>query len=186
MAIILSGSQIQIALPRVEDGLNKYLRLQNQVKNNSSFFQDPNFRRQFNHFYRVRRGNEWQDKFYLLMNKAIQEKLNFHTILNQLYEETSRVEASFASKLYATVNPSFPVIDSVVLKNLGLRLPYAGANNRITKVCQIHASLTNLFNEYLKTLDGISLVKEFDLAYPDAKDKLTNQKKLDLVLWQTR
>lgn len=186
MAIILSGSQIQIALPRVEDGLNKYLRLQNQVKNNSSFFQDPNFRRQFNHSYRVRRGNEWQDKFYLLMNKAIQEKLNFHTILNQLYEETSRVEASFASKLYATVNPSFPVIDSVVLKNLGLRLPYAGANNRITKVCQIHASLTNLFNEYLKTLDGISLVKEFDLAYPDAKDKLTNQKKLDLVLWQTR
>lgn len=186
MAINLSQQKIDIALPKIQEGLRKYLWLQGEVNKGESFHQDPIFRRRFNHFYRVRRGTDWQDKFYLLMGHAMEKGLNFAVILDELQKATMRLEASFASKLYATINPSAPVIDSIVLGNVGLRLPYFGAPNRATRICQIHGTLENLFDAYLNTSDGVYLINEFDRVYPDAKAKVTDQKKLDLVLWQTR
>jgi hypothetical protein len=70
----------------------------------------------------------WQEVFYGLMARAKHQDLPFHEVLHALHDATGRHEASFASKLVATFDPSKPVIDAVVLKNVGLRLPpYAAA-----------------------------------------------------------
>ena len=52
------------------------------------------------------------------MEIAKRDELKFDVVLDLLHQETNRYEASFASKLIATINPSMPVIDSIVLKNL--------------------------------------------------------------------
>ena len=186
MPINLSSKQISAAIPNVREGLDKYRWLQRQVGSGGAFHQDLSFRRRFNHFYRVRRGPEWQEHFYELMGSARGKGLTFEFVLNDLRQATSRFEASFSSKLYATINPAAPVIDSIVLRNVGLRLPYVGAADRSARICQVHAALSSIFDAYLNTRDGAFLVGEFDHAYPFAKDELTAQKKLDLVLWQTR
>jgi hypothetical protein len=51
------------------------------------------------------------------------------SIDEELHRTTGRCEASFASKLSATIGPTMPVIDSVVLRNLNLRLPPSGSSN---------------------------------------------------------
>lgn len=186
MVFYISKHEISTALPKIQEGLNKYIWLQSQVKNERVFHENAEFRRRFNHFYRVRRGRGWQEKFYTLMSTALNENLTFDVILEELKRATSRTEASFASKLYATINPSAPVIDSIVLRNMGLRLPYAGARDRISRICQIHATLERLFDAYLQTENGLYLVNEFNQMYPEVSTKVTEQKKLDLVLWQTR
>ena len=56
--------------------------------------------------------------------------INFPEALRALRERTGRLEASFASKLVATLDPNKPVIDKFVLSNFNLRLPYHGAANR--------------------------------------------------------
>jgi len=186
MAITISKSQIQAALPKIAVGMNQYLWLQRQVEKGGKFYNDSEFQRKYNHFYRVRRGQDWRNIYYSLMGKAIDEQLPFETVINHIYTETGRVEASFASKLFATANPTFPVIDSVVYGNLGLITPGPNHPDRIKVICQQYEILTNIFNDYLTKEEGINLIAEFDMAYPYVKDRLTNQKKLDLVLWQNR
>ena len=117
LAIEISRGQIGVALPKVQEGLDLYLRLQAQVASDRSVWEDR-CRRRFNHFYRVRRGGAWQDAFYGLMGRAAKEQLQFRAVLDLLHMKTDRYEASFVSKLIATLNPNLPVIDSVVLKNL--------------------------------------------------------------------
>ena len=77
MRIGLSQSQIDAALELVGEGLRQYVWLQSRVAEQGDFDHDPEFRRRFNRFYRVRRGREWQDTFYGLMGRANKEELQF-------------------------------------------------------------------------------------------------------------
>ncbi len=108
----------------------------------------------------------------------------FSDILDRLYKATGRYEASFASKLLATVEPSMPVIDSIVLRNLNLRLATSHSKDRAAHICQLHTTLLACFKEFLSTENGKYLVQCFLETYPDAE--VTEIKMLDLVLWQTR
>ena len=184
MNIQLTIQQIDAAIPNVAEGLEKYLWIQSKVAGPGGFHEDPEFRRRYNHFYRVRRAAAWQDTFYGLMARAKREQLRFHEVLDLLREATTRYEASFASKLFATLNPTNPVIDSVVLKNLHLRLPYASTPDRAAQICKLHNKLASLFASFLITETGRYLVKKFRCAYPSAA--VTEEKMVDLVLWQTR
>lgn len=184
MPIEISRQQIDATLPRIEDGLQKYLRIQSEVSGNQEIHNSQNFRKRFNHFYRVRRRASWQEVFYALFGRARQEKLGFRDVLEALQRETGRYEASFASKLVATLNPIEPIIDSVVLKNLGMKLPKATSPNRIEEIRQVHTDLKIALNAFLQTEDGKYLVGQFKKMYPLAT--ITNIKMLDLVLWQTR
>src|SRR6186997_1843833 len=105
MAIELTPRQIDAALAGASGGLRQYEWLQSRVAEQDNFEQDPEFRRRFNRFYRVRRGREWQDTFYGLMGRGKGERLEFRAVLDALHEATNRYEASFASKLVATLDP---------------------------------------------------------------------------------
>ncbi|MBE3068724.1 MAG: hypothetical protein IMZ66_00650 [Planctomycetes bacterium] len=184
MSIKLTTQQIDAAIPKVATGLSQYVWLQARVAGSEAFYNDARFRRRFNHFYRVRRSASWREAFYSLMGRALRQQLQFHAVLDLLREATNRYETSFASKLFATLNPSAPVIDSVVLKNLGLRLPSASAPDRAAAICVLHQKTARLHAAFLKTANGRHLVAEFKRAYPAAL--ITKEKMLDLVLWQTR
>lgn len=184
MPIHITSLQIDTALPKIKIGLQQYLDLQFRVTNLESFVGDADFRKRFNHFYRVRRGVAWQEVFYNLMTRAKRENLQFDEVLELLHEATGRYEASFASKLIATLQTSKPVIDSVVLRAIGLRLPVRNEPHRGTKICEVYRELESLFEIYLATDKGANLIKKFDRIYPNTK--ITNEKKLDLVLWKNR
>ena len=185
MAVKLSKQDIDAALPKVQVGLNKYLWLQGHVTDNpTTFYSDLFFQKKYNGFYKVQRRNEsWMSAYYSIMAEAAAQRFSFEKILISLCQATSRVEASFSSKLFATLNPAAPVIDAWVLVNTGIKLPYAGAKNRLQDICKVHRDLGMLFTTYLTTPDGHYLVNEFIKRY---RACVTPEKMLDLVLWQTR
>lgn len=184
MEITLTQKEIDAALPKIKEGLNQYTQIQAKLFENINNAKNPGFRKQFNHFYRIRRKPEWQEKYYTLFIKAGKEKLNFNQILTQLKDSTGRVEASFASKLLASLKPDLPIIDSVVLKNLKMPLPYSKDPNRIQKITEIYENLQKYFSIFLTSENGQYLIESFKKKYPDSK--ITKTKILDLALWQTR
>lgn len=184
MPIHLTRPQIDAALPSVADGLARYQWIQTQFASNDEAHDDAGFRRRFNRFYRVRRNAAWQATYYALMGRARRDALQFDAVLESLRRTTDRIEASFASKLIATINPDFPVLDKFVLRNVGQCLPAARRSDRVAEVALLHASLKIAFDEYLRTADGRYLVQAFNRLYPDSG--ITEVKMLDLVLWQTR
>jgi hypothetical protein len=183
MRINLTKETIDAALLKVARHLDAYLWLQAQ-RDACDVRSDASFRKRFNAFYKVRRGREFQDKFFSLLERKKGRASSFAELLDALHRATGRYEASFASKLLATIDPDMPVIDSMVLRNLDARLPAYGSNRRRGRIVELHRRLLASFNGFLKTSDGRYLVERFRAAYPDAD--VTEIKMLDLVLWQTR
>jgi hypothetical protein len=181
--IELTRTQIKEALPRVARGLEQYLWLQ-EHRDSSNILTDPVYRRRFNGFYRVRRATEWQDTFYRLLQRTKAKPVTFGQVLRALHRATGRYEASFATKLVATIRPEMPVIDSVVLKNLGLSLPRHNVPDRLARLQRLHETLRSRYRAFLQSDTGRYLVKRFRQKYPGAR--ISNVKMLDLVLWQTR
>jgi hypothetical protein len=183
MTINLTAWQIDAALPKVANGLYKYVWIQAN-RDKGDLQSNSEFRRRFNHFYRIRRTKEWQDKFYQLLESNKGKLVCFSEVFDALHQATGRHEVSFASKLLATIDPNMPVIDSIVLKNLKLRLPAAGSKDRTTRIHELHSTLLSHFKGYLATEDGRYLVKRFRETY--AFTDISETKMLDFAHWQTR
>jgi hypothetical protein len=182
--IQLDQAGVDNALPRISSGLRKYCWLQSAFKE-TDVAQNREFQTRFNGFYRVRRNADWQREFYNILQNEKSQPSAFAAVLRAIQRATGRIEASFASKLVATIDPDKPVIDSIVLKNLGFRLPtYGDVFARTTRIVELYDRLTRVFLDYLRTEIGLYLTKRFDESYPNLE--LTGVKKPDLVLWQTR
>jgi len=165
MMVELTRTQIEEALPRVARGLEQYLWLQ-EHRDSGDILTDTVFRRRFNGFYRVRRATKWQDKFYRLLQKKKAQPVTFGQALRALHRATGCYEASFASKLVATIRPEMPVIDSAAKQatntvpivfivepdpvGTGLVASLAHPGGNITGISDSHADLVPKRLELLK------------------------------------
>lgn len=179
----LDATQVREALRKVAAGLQKYSWLQAELRQRD-VSHDGEYQRRFNGFYRVRRDAGWRQAFFAMLEMGKSTPVSIADVLDRLHTATGRVEASFASKLVATLDPSQPVIDSVVLGNLGLRLPNGEPSERIRRIEALHGRLRDCFSGYLATPEGRELVVQFTAAYPAFP--ISETKMLDLVLWQAR
>lgn len=182
--IQLDEAAIAAALPLVAAGLRKYCWLQTALAT-TDVAQDREFQTRFNAFYRVRRNAAWRAAFFGLLQQNKAERQSFADVVHALYAATGRAEASFASKLVASVDPDMPVIDAFVLKNLGLRLPRPGPiEMRLARIVELHDLIRRIFSDCLDSDMGRHLVARFEESYPDCQ--VTRVKMLDLILWKAR
>ncbi len=71
MEFQLSQDAILVALPKVKVGLTKYIKIMELVQSDESFYNNPDFRRSFNGFYRIRRSSvNWQPAFFEIMGRV--------------------------------------------------------------------------------------------------------------------
>jgi len=165
--------------------LSRYRYLMNRV-GQCDVRTDAAFQRTFNGLYMVRRGAPWRKAFYELFEaeKATGTK-SFNHVLIAIHEATGRVEASFASKLLATVHPEMPVYDSWVRANLSLKARTGPASQRISALCDDYAHIAGVYARIIRQLVYAHIRASFDAALPDLSD-LGDVKKIDLLLWQSR
>lgn len=183
MQIVLTAEQIEPALPRVCAGLEKYTWLQKELPLRD-VSRDCEYQKRFGGIYRVRRNTVWRKSFFQTLEQAKSAPLTFDAALQSIYAATGRMEASFASKLIATIDPDQPVIDSVVLRNLKLKPPSAGSANRCDDIERLHMRIGEIYSRYLESRSGRDLVARFRRVYPGTS--VTRVKMLDFVLWQSR
>ena len=182
--IQLDQAAIEQALPLAAAGLEKYCWLQATLAT-TDVAHDREFQTKFNGLYRVRRNSAWQSAFYSLLQHNKSTRQSFADVLRALHTATGSAEASFASKLVASVDPDMPVIDSFVLKNLGLRLPRTGPIElRLARIVELHDRIRRIFSDYLDSDMGRHLVARFEESYPDRD--VRRVKMLDLILWKAR
>ncbi len=181
---MLTRHESDTAIPKVKVGLAKYQHLRHLIRTRPRFAHERAFQRAFNGFYRVRRNVDWQRAVYATFASCHRRPLPFVKVLRHVRRTTGRTEASFVSKLVATLDASQPVIDSVVLSKLGLSLPATQDARRQERIVRLHALLGRRYTKFLKTANGRYLVRSFRRRY--GTQRLTQIKMLDFVLWQTR
>ncbi len=176
--------QMQTAVLKIKNGLSKYLYIMERL-NKTDVSQDEDFQRCFNGFYRMRqRSKLYYTEYFNLLEKHKAESVSFDYILDILYQKTGRIEASFASKMLATINDDMPILDSLVLKNLNMSLPYYSDKNRMKKISKVYIEICKWYEDFLKTEVSKLAIKIFDESYPESK--ISDVKKIDFILWQIR
>jgi hypothetical protein len=190
LAFNLTKEEIDAIFAAVDDKKRKkqieLLATYQYLQKHLDHVKEPDYQKKFNYFYQVRRNAEWRAKFYnLFSNYAHNRIANFEQILYELSDATDRIEMSFASKLAATIDPDLPVIDRHVLSYLGWKstLPREDKEGRIAEIIDLHVTMKEVFNEFLKNANGQYLINTFATVYPE--QEIGNMKILDFALWQS-
>lgn len=180
----MNMSLIEESINKIEPGLIKYMHIMDKLYE-TDVSKDTEFQKMFNGFYRIRqRKPEFYKEYYMFLERNKTNVISFETVIKHLYNKFQRIEPSFSSKMVATINPHFPVWDEYVLKNLGLKKPAYGTNNRIDKTINLYNDIVKWYVDFLPTDDSQRLIKLFNNRYKDTN--LTDTKKIDLILWQLR
>ena len=143
--------------------------------------QSQEFQKKFNAFYRIRRNAEWRKDYYELFELAKKGHYSFDDVISLLYVRTGNIEASFSSKMIATIDPEKPIWDQYVLQNLGLTLKGKTPREKIDNAAEIYHRIENWYAEYLKTEEAHRNIVEFDQWLP-SYTWLTDVKKIDYLL----
>ena len=147
------------------------------------------FQRKFNGLYGVRRNAVWRAHFYELFEAARASdqphQALFETVLQELYSRTGRVEASFASKLVATLRPDAPIIDSIVIAFVATALPKSSFRRAPEKAMAFYLQLDQLLRDLLATPQAQAWSAWFDQAFPTPPNgvAVSPTKKLDFLIW---
>lgn len=166
--------------------IREYVEIINAVKNDD-FNADPEFRKRFNGYYRVRqRKPVWYDRYYTLMVEQKECHRSFGEVLTELSAFGS-VEVSFASKMIAAVEPDKPIWDQYVIRNLGFEHEWRSFSGkaigeRIEKAELIYSEMEQWYQVFLESSKGKRCIKKFDAVLPEYKDILSNTKKVDFLL----
>lgn len=145
-------------------------------------------RRAFNGFYGVRRNERWRREFYRIFEAAKARSGTptdlFRRSLGELAMATGRVEASFVSKLVATLHPEAPVIDSVIRAYLGRRLEAPAFGGDVALAVAYFEWLSAVFAQ-LRTPEAAEWCARFDDAFIDVPGAagIHPVKKVDFLIW---
>ncbi|WP_440525790.1 hypothetical protein [Simiaoa sp.] len=92
---------------RAQD-IQHYMNIMSKVKT-VNVADDQDFQREFDFFYKVRRNTEWRKVFFEIFERKKKKNCSYKEIITELYEGTGQVEASFASKMLASIDENMPI-----------------------------------------------------------------------------
>ena len=159
---------------------------------------DENYQKNYTRYYRVRRDADWLKKYYEYFEKNKTNKnISFEQILRSLSDFPHKVkessvtptglattiEASFASKMLATINPDYPIWDSQVVRAMGIKFDDSlRGEDKIQAYIKAYNDLTQEINSFIHTAEGIACIELFDKTFP-RYTSFSPFKKIDFFLW---
>lgn len=170
--------------PVLEISLEKYGYIMDNVLYTNVQY-DEKFREVFSSFYRLKEAkdiNLIDCMFYFLETNKNNKYTSFEEVIDILYKATGKVHSSFASKLLATINPDLPVLDKYI--RINLEIPQFYGYRNVEKTIEQYYQVINLYKKILLTPQAKVWIQLFDEKFQD--NKITDIKKLDLILWQIR
>lgn len=165
-------------------GLIQYKTIIDKVKN-VDVSKDSDFQRTYNGFYLVRRNEQWRREYYTLFENVKHKDITFGEIITELYHKTGNIEASFSSKMLATINPEKPIWDRYVLQNLSLKIIGSTQEAKLNNAIQLYHDIELWYETFLHTIKAEECLAAFDKALPDYK-WISDIKKIDAILWSIR
>ena len=165
-------------------GFDKYKQIMETVRK-TNVSTDLDFQRAFNAFYRVRRNAEWRKTYYDLFETSKNSTPSFESIIRTMYEATGNIEASFSSKMLATINPEMPIWDRYVVQNLCLEMRGKTKEDQLKCAVGLYDQMTSWYNDFLQTENGRECIAQFERTLPGYV-WMSDVKKIDFYLWSIR
>jgi hypothetical protein len=196
MKISISISKPEVAMRSAiatSCGLLAYSKIINNLRKvDVSSPEGESYRLNFTSYYKVRRDEGWLAEFYSFLEANKENgSLTYGDVIRFISDVPHKtkngpaktVEASFASKLFSTINPENPIWDGQVIKALGIDVKTEGSNEtRIEECIEIYAELKRAVGAYISSDEGRECIRVFDGVFPDYV-WVSPYKKIDFFLW---
>lgn len=161
------------------DALNisDYLKIMDYIKNGTNVKENGDFQKIFNRFYRIRLSDtNAYPKFYSVFEKyRKKEKYEFEELFKEVNNATGRIDLSFSTKIYHTLNPKYPIYDNNVATMF--ELSTIKGKDKFVVAIQKYNELQMKYKS--KKYDF--LIEEFDRFFHNVK--ISNVKKIDYLLY---
>ena len=176
----------QIMMDRIAErlGLVQYSNIITRVSQ-CDVSKDESFQRMFNGYYLVRRNAQWRTGYYELFEKMKTSQPTFQSILSELFNMSGNIEASFASKMLATLDTCQPIWDQFVLKRLHMKLKGNGKQNMLQNAIKLYDDIVDWHKNYLLSDESAACLAVFNRFLP-GYTWISDTKKLDFFLWSSR
>lgn len=199
----ISKETISNALKERAKGIKTYIELMKIIEKDEL---TPEFKEEFKKFYGMKRckfSDNFYDKYFEYLdenrkkNNPNYKTIKYSDVITYLWETKSsnRVEASFSSKLLASINNEKPIWDANVFSRLKMTRTASIKNKikQIEKTILKYEDLENeINNEFFDTNNpnkAEKCIKIFDETFNETFDNksdlkyITPIKKIDLILW---
>ena len=187
---ITNPKEVMIKSLEVACSFDAYLKT--QELHNTNVSTDIEYQKNYNSYYRVRRDRNWLKAYYDFMEiHKTDHDISFEKILREISSvphnakngTIKSIEASFASKMLATINPNYPIWDSQVIRALDISIdPTLIGEDKIMAYVEAYTKLTREIGDFIKTAEGLMCIKQFDATFPNLT-YLNSFKKIDYYLW---
>lgn len=108
---------------------------------------DQDFQREFDFFYKVRRNAEWRKVFFEIFERKKKKNCSYKEIITELYEGTGQVEASFASKMLASIDENMPIWDSKVLDRIGIKSSNKRGQQKLEETIELYDVIVQWYSD---------------------------------------
>lgn len=170
----------------ISKAMEKYKCIMGQVYK-IDVTQDTAFQKMFCDFYQLRRfySDTFKTRYLDVLQKMKhKDNLSFKEVFECVMEIKNTREMSFSSKLIHTVDPKYPIWDSIVTEqHFKMKKPYV-KDNVVEKFSERYDEYVEKFYKYMESSEGAEVIRLFDIEYPESG--ITNVKIIDFVLWQDR
>ena len=162
----------RLIFAEINEGVEKYLKIQDRFRSGRI---DKEFESTFLGFYRLNRRKTYVDLDAMRTMLRDKNDLSIREIISDLSGTT--VEFSFATKVKHTINDQLPIYDKHVRDFFGFRRP-----NGIDSAVNCYENLCGVYRQYSEY--GLADLKvAFDEGFPTYKDKISDVKKIDFMIW---
>jgi hypothetical protein len=163
-------------------GISKYKAIISTFRG-TNVSTDAHFQRLYKGFYfTAPKRKEWYERYFSLFEKEKNGKPTFESLLRAFAKINGSSEASFISKMLATIDDQQVIIDSKVLSFFGLQLKRSGSlEERLRTAVLVYRQLTELMKKLLISPKGQAAIKVFNDIYPNTD--IAEIKKLDFVIY---
>ncbi|MEK7103369.1 MAG: hypothetical protein AAB870_03410 [Patescibacteria group bacterium] len=171
---------------QIKIGVQQYLYIMDLVRT-SNVQKNEEFQRKFNGFYRImKKSKEFYEALYQYLEDNKNKEISFEQTLGFFEQKFHPLEASFSSKIVATINPNFPIWDSEVLARLNLKAPRSqlARDIRFKEIVKMYNEIVSWYSDFLGTEEAKRMIKIFDEKIGTVD--ITDIKRIDFILWQTR
>lgn len=196
----ISEEKINKALTKRIKGISIYIELMRTI---DSGILTEEFKENFKKFYGMKRckfSDEFYTKYFEYLDKNRKKnnqnykKIEFNEVINYIWQTgtSNRVEASFCSKLLASINSDKPVWDRNVFSWLEMTRPASikDKNKQIKKAIETYDKLIEEINrQFYNTGNAkkcIEIFNEFfNRNFSEGNDLkyISSMKKIDFILW---
>ena len=166
---------------RAQD-IQHYMNIMSKVKTVNAA-DDQDFQREFDFFYKVRRNAEWRKVFFEIFERKKKKNCSYKEIITELYEGTGQVEASFASKMLASIDENMPIWNSKVLDRIGIKSSNKRGQQKLEETIELYDVIVQWYSDLKANKASYNeYITSFDSRFPDYSS-ISDIKKIDFILW---